>query len=358
MTTTSDVPAELHVTLWPSLYDTNAPTPWSGTWADLTQALSVHTRIARKEDSAGFGPYLIQAPAVTCRRHADLQPRTHAHRCDLCVKEMTLLVFDADQGDLQAVQECDRRLASAGLACLWYSTYSYAPDRPKAPFRLVVPLARPVAPEAYRAVREDFIRTYAVPADPSQCSGKSHYYHLPSCPPDGQPVSWAHEGRAYEPPAVLRHATPARAPVSTDGWEPPPEPTEPVDVEPLLETLRARARSLKRRLKASERGKGELLRRCLDGEPLAEHGSRDTATFRVAGMLPFLLPAETPLSVYQHIMRPSVDAMIAAGSSLTHEKVERALLTSMRNRWERDESNRQLREAWGAALEATRSEWK
>lgn len=336
----------IRYTLWPSLTDIDHPTTVEETWDALVRRFSTHTPLPSKEASSGFGPYVTHAPASPCVKHKSGPIRTGPHRCNACVSEVTLLVCDADQArSMDEVLACDARLADAGLARHWYSSFSFHPATRPA-FRLILPLERPVAAAHWKDFRAEFLARYGIPADPKSSSSVSHYYHAPSRRPDwSEPVVLTGGGNPVPVPAqsapTSRRLMPEPRAVDLGEYEPPEEPTEPVNVVPLLEELRARLSRMKRN--PAQEYKARLLERCLAGEELETHGARNEATLILTGVVAYAIP-DQPLSVYRHILAPSVEAMIAAGSTLTWDEVERMLLTAMRARWEADARQRALLE--------------
>lgn len=320
------------LTLWPTLYDKDSHTTCLETWDEVCRRFGAHIRLQRKDQSSGFGPYILSPPPRPCNRHQDGVTRQTPHRCDSCVPGLTLAVFDADTGTLEQIRACAQRLEADALAHLWYTTFSHTEYKPS--YRLVIPLATPVLPDAWASFRTEMIRLYGIPCDPKKCGGKSHFYYLPSCPEGAEPRTYVAPGRFLEPEKiVVNRARPVVRFANLDDftWEPPAS-TGPVDTAAIRKTL---AQKISRLNRKGERGKAAALRACVDGEPLAEKGSRNETTFKVAGMLAWLLPGE-PLSTFLWLMGPSVGAMQRAGSSVTLEATERMLLTAMRNKAEAD----------------------
>lgn len=319
----------IRYTLWPSLYDTTHPTEAIETWESIVVRASKHASLLRKEDSAGFGPYRMHPGAV--------------HRRDASVAEMTLLVFDADAAtSMDEVHACVGRIQQAGVAQHWSSTYRFD-GHEYLGFRLLLPISRPVAPEDWPSFRRSVLARYQIPAKVEQCSGKSHYYHLPSCPPGATPLVISRPGAPLEV-ATVPQAPQAPKPTLTLGtFEPPEEPTAPVDVTPLLQRLRDRATALRRRTTDNDAPrKAQLLERVLAGAPLAGPRERNNATTSATALMVYALPSDTPLSVLMHIVGPSVQAMIDEGSSLTEREVEGMVLRAMQRRWEGEELQRQV----------------
>jgi hypothetical protein len=340
---------DVHLTLWPSLYDIDSCSTWVGSWPELAEELSTHEVTPDKMNASGFGPYRLKPPSVTCFRHS-AGARKGPHRCDSCVAEMTLLVFDVDQGTADQISNAQDNLDAAGLSQIWYSSYSFRGEIAPGdllPMRLLVPLSRPLTPLEFGPVRSLVLDEFAIPADRSACSGLSHFYFLPSRAPISPSYTRIFYGQPLNVERLLEQVpvTPAvPAGVEMDGWEPPPEPTGPVDMKPLYERLERRYRSLAASARPGGKDKAELLRRCLDGRALAEHGARNTSALVVSGILAYALPGVPP-GILKAIMKPSIDRMIADGSrSVTWPGVEKMIHESMRNKAEVDRKDANIRE--------------
>jgi len=83
------------ITVYPSIFSGRGTSRGTALKHDFT----IHSRIVHKQDAGGFGPYVLHTPEEACLRHG-LVPIDHPHRCDACVKELTLAVFDVDCGTL------------------------------------------------------------------------------------------------------------------------------------------------------------------------------------------------------------------------------------------------------------------
>lgn len=314
-------------TLWPSIAETVRHTSVTEDWAALARRFSGPPAVvAEKGNAPGFGPYVLKAPGPECGHRNKYDG---PHRCDACVEAVTLATFDADAGDAAQVAECRRRLAAAGIAAIWCSSYSWPT---KESWRLILPLDRPVAPEAWPAVRLGLAAKFAIPADLAKCSAASHFYYLPSIAPRGQSAHEILEGvpvpTAEFAGTVVPRAARTRRNYSAADYEPPAEPDSPPDLAPYRAKLRAR---LKRFKDENEPAKAVVLGRCLAGKALAAQGSRNHTTTVAAGIVAWALHG-APLSVLMRIVEPSVEAMQAEGSSVDMETVERLLLSAMRNR--------------------------
>ncbi len=318
---------DITYTLWPGLYRVDEPQVVTESWDALVLRFSTHRVITDKSRAPGFSPAVLVAPPADrpCLRHPKVGPKRIAHRCDSCVAAVTFLAFDADQGDEAAVAKCDAALGAAGLARLWYSSHSYSPV--KSSYRLLVPLSKPVDPRQFRWVRDGFIRSFAVPASFEAASALSNFFYAPSCPPGATPVVRAFGGAAFVPVVAARMAPRPRTFVIPE-YEPPEDPVGPLDLAPARAELEKRVAYFKRR----DADKARWLRRCIDGEALAEHGERNRATFVTAGVVAHALPGRS-LRELREIMAGSVEAMEQAGSSVSVEDVDRMLISAMHNRY-------------------------
>ncbi len=305
-----DLTAPYHLTHWPTLTFTSSGEGRDYLWCDLVRLLTTHIEVPSKNQAAGFTP-------------ARLIP--HGPRRDSSVLEMTMFVFDADQGTHQDVADAGSRLGRANVSHIIYSSYSCSQDR--AAYRIVVPLAEPLRNlRAYPALRADFIERYQIPAAEHQCKGLSHFYYLPSRPVNGpRPVAYAYQAQPLALPDFAAKAD--RTPRPPRPFTPPPE-ADVIELGPIRTALESRYRSLARRKDSQAKDKATWLKRVLNGEALAPHGQRDVVTKRVCGMVTWAAPGH-PLSAYRALLFPSVEAMRAQGSKLTWEKVERMLLDSM-----------------------------
>lgn len=314
------------ITLWRSLTDTSHPQPHGGTWSDLVQRFFAdHAYLSDKFSGQGFGPYSMVAG--------------RNDRKDSSVHLVTLAVFDADIGTIDDMEATAARLDDDGVAQAWYSSYSHRPERPS--YRLVVPLARPVKPEAWRLTRAEIIRRYAIPCDPGKCQAPSHFYFLPACPIGAKPEAFHTDGVPLDPPDVRAEVNLRGLYLPQDVEVPEDDPTSPVDMGKLRERLQARYRRLAR----TDPPRGELLGRVLDGKPLADSGSRNVTTTRVCGMLAWTIP-DAPISAMCAILRPSVEAMVAEGSSIGWPAVQRMLESARREWYKNQAQERELSEAF------------
>lgn len=309
------------LTLFPSIFHYNGVTK-SASWADLVEAFGTHLRTEDKTSTPGFGPYRLHDRVCDRPKH----PKA-PHRCDVCVDAITLAVFDVDCGTEAEVERCENLLAGHGYARLWYSSHSYRPEQPQPSLRLVLPLARPVPAERWSSWRANFIRGFQVPADPKKCGGLSHFYYAPSCPHGVDPVAIQHEGRYFDPDTIP--SVPHRRPAPVVNRPAPVDDTSPEDER--LHLLRTRLgqsiSGLRRSGKPDAAERRRILEDLLAGRPLAEHGSRNQTTTRVVFDLVRRFEDLT-LGECCALLRPSLAAMIFAGSRLTEETVTRMYETA------------------------------
>lgn len=309
-------PTDAHlyeVTKYPRLYD-----PPSGvgvfTWDELATWLDASRETTDKFSVAGFGAHVLRGSA----RRADL------------VERVTLFGFDVDAGTPPQVEESLRLLKAAGLRTVVYSSHSHCAVKPA--LRFLIAPSRPITPAEYPGLRRYLITQFKVPCKPEQSGDVSRFWFLPSHKPGathhfesfgdhtfdvGAALA---TGIAVVPTAVLA----ANAAGAANTWVRPPDPEGAVDVGPLRAQLERRCRSLGAR--------APLMKLFLAGDVLAPDGERNETMFRVAGMVAYAVPQDTPLSVLMTLARPSLLAMQAQGSKLTEAKVERMFLTAMEKR--------------------------
>lgn len=326
---------DIRYTYFPSVFRIDEFSPVTSSWEYLVARFKEHERITDKMKAPGFGPYVLAPTSEPCRAHKDGKVRVAAHRCDECVEEMTLALFDVDTGTQEDIEKCEELLDKAGFARLWYSSYSYVPHQDRPGMRLVIPFASPLNPKEWPSVRAALIYQYQIPCLVSACKGRSHLYFVPSCSKDATPIAFSKAGRFLNhetlPKVQEQKATSRHVSLS---WSPPPEPEPgtPINVEPLREVIQQRRRRFSKGA-PDIKYKGVLLERLLNGEALEEKGKRNDATTVVAGILAYALP-EQPVSVLLSLMRPSLLQMQVSGSKLTEYKVEKMLLRSMRKKAE------------------------
>lgn len=298
-------------TRFPHVTDIYSPQDVTQSWEDFVAAFSEHEEMEEKDDAGVFGPYTLKVPEKPCKHRPGVE-----HRCDHSVAQITLAVFDADQGTEDDMGMCLLRLNAAGFAYMAVSSHSYPLNKEgKVPYRIIVPLETPLDKYSWKSFREELIKTYGIPADLAKCSGWSHLYFLPTCRPGADRDVYVASGHLLDPTTVP-HTTDRKellVEAAMTDWKAVEQEEGPVDLTEIRRKLLNEAGGLVRRKNPMDVQKGEWLQRCLRGEAIAEHGSRDEATMRVAGMLAWRLPDLSHKAIFA-IMVESVRAMQAAGS--------------------------------------------
>lgn len=334
----------LSYTLWPSIYDIDSHVPVREEWPAFVARFSTHTAYPRKEAAPGFGPYRLGPPPNPCHKHPGAA-RLEAHRCTACVRELHLAVFDVDVGTVGEVERCSSYLRQSNLAHLWFTTWSYKPDADRPSLRLVIPFAVPVPEYAWDTVRTRLFRALAIPADPNKCSGTSHFYYAPACPTERLGDAWVDVelGDPYDATALLRTVPKRRPPVFTVA--PPAEGSAGTnDVRTAVE--RAVRRWSGAHVGPDKKEKARVLQAALAGAALADHGSRNETTWRIAGTIASLVP-EASTEALVAFLAPSLVKMVEAGSSLTADDLERFCATGLAKARERKERDLALGRAFG-----------
>ncbi len=314
----------ISITLYPGVV-TKSGFDYGTSWKGLIHHFSVDRPIVSKSENNGFGPYALTAPEEPCLRHG-LVPIDTPHRCDACVREVTLAVFDMDRGTHEDVAACTDRLEAEGVSHFVYSTHSYRPEQDRPALRLVVQLDKPVPSARWKTWRLGFMLRFSIPADKDKCQAPSHFYYAPAHPPGVVPVFVSFEGRPFPTDEIPTKET------SYIAANPTPEvgadfaPMPPEKLEEWRRLLEKKARRLAKG-RPEEREKGEILRRLLAGEALAEHGHRNQTSTRAAALI---LAAwhEGTVGGALEIMRPSLEAMRAEGSKLDEGTLGRQLASA------------------------------
>lgn len=325
------------LTLYQSLKAVDSPPGVRATWPEIVRLFSTHLRTPTKDSTPGFGPYALVPPPGPCYHTRGVV--SQIHRCDACVTHLSMAIFDVDIGTPSQVQTCEDWLAGSGVARLWYSSFSFDPGQRHPSLRLVIPLSRPVAGEVWSSFRASLIRRYSIPVDPTKCGGRSHFYYVPSCPPDAYPLTVVGDGVPLEVdtvPVHREHSLSQRSVVERlASWAPDEGQGGLVDLGPLHTRLMASADRQGRRQDPDSRTRAETLRRLVRGQALAQKGSRDVTTSRAAMSVVGVLP-EANLHELEVLFRDSLVAMVNEGSSLDQASVRRKLVSAMRKQAEQE----------------------
>lgn len=309
----------MDVTFFPKLHFTTQYVQREVSWEDLAQRPLIlggphHTH--DKNVVPLIGPFRLRNDPEAAKR-------------DCWVEAVTLAMFDADTGP---ITPCLAALEEEGLSYIAYTSFSHTPE--KEAWRLILNPQREMLPDEWRALQPYWISRYKIPAPLDKCKGASHAYYLPSCPPERAHLAkfLYRSGKRLPVDETLRFLPPRRTrKAPAVDFSLPAEPQTPQDLKPIFDALQKRKNSLLRRKDDPvSKKKGQWLKALLAQEPLAEHGDRNNATWKTCAVLVFAAPGYS-LGTYKSVVMPSVARMIAAGSSVTEDLVERALEGAMRN---------------------------
>lgn len=299
------------ITLYQSLTQPAKNSLWTGDMTQLVELLTNHRRLDRKEDAPMFGPYVLRAGG---------------RRRDQDVQQVTLAVFDVDEGTPEDYRRCKDILHKAGVAQIWYSSHSYHPPA-HAAFRLVLPLAKAVRPAEWHMTWRILRDQFKIPCAANKSTAASHAYFLPSCPPNREPFAEYIPGEILTPP----QAPPQAAPLPLVQAEHVAD--ESVDVAIVRDVVARHVKKLLARKDFGDKQLGFWLTQALEGMAFAEHGDRHNAALKVTGTLAKLCPT-APIDVLLRLLTPSVQAMRDAGSKLTLDRVEGMLTRALTYRAE------------------------
>lgn len=221
-------------------------------------------------------------------------------RANANVKAVTAAVFDLDHIDEATLTRIDDTLTAAGLAAILHSTHNNNPPEDLC-LRLVLQLSREVMPDEWPKVRQALVTMYGLPADEAT-KDLSRIYFLPTHRDGIEPTHGFMAGVPVDVDAIL--ATP-REPSNS---APIDVPDAAVDLSTLRKALQATYYS-KAHGGEREREQSLVLRRVLQGEPLADTGARDATLLRAVGLVVYHLPLGVPWEAVLEIIRPSLSAM-------------------------------------------------
>lgn len=344
----------MKITFWPSLKDIDTHTQTDMSWEEVCQMFSHHIQVPAKLVAPGFGPYKVRPPEFPCAGHGT--GRDGPHRCDTSVEAITLAVFDVDHGTETAdgrkgwlrkedLDACKAKLNEAGLAQHWYSSFSHSPNHLS--YRLLLPLSEPILPQNWKSFRRELIRQFAIPTDPKKCAGLSHFYFVPAT---GEHTFQYREaetipGKPVNVQSFIGAQIPRR--LSLPGMNVTDADirltdASPIDLAPIRDDVIEKAFIWRRAVK--HRRKGELLQKVINGEPLADKGSRDATTNQACSILAFTFPGHS-LETYYRLIEQSLIAMQLDGSKLTPEKVKSMLKRAMLARASEEKRRRVILDA-------------
>lgn len=282
----------LRVSLYQRANDT-CPIPRDFRWPELVQALSTHTEAppnAVKKELPAFS-FAEYPPGCTSRHLKHVR----------CVHGA---VFDLDNVPGSVVADWLER-AEGRFASLLYTTWSHglSDDEDSWRARVVLPFSRPVPVERWPSVWHsicDLILATApakVIEDAAKCRDASHLFFGPICPAG----------------TLDRHTTVATQGAFLDALS-LPAPSGPMALLAPADTKVAITRErLQLTMRQWSRRKGwerwaESLRAVIAGEPFAEPGNRDNATWQLCCKLADAIPEADPERLAEHFV-PSLALM-------------------------------------------------
>jgi putative DNA primase/helicase len=210
-------------------------------------------------------------------------------------REVNYAVFDLDglkPGDLDRI-----RAGFPEYAHAVHTTHSHAPDSES--YRIVFPLSRPMTPAEWPLVWPLIVRAFKLPAD-EKATDLARLFFGPTARVGVPPVF---DVRPGEPVEVDEALTLAR------GEPDSPAPGEPVDVGALRERLSKSAWSKSRKKDSESKVQAVVIKKILDGEPIADPGGRDAGLLQATGLLCWNLPDGTPWEVALKLLLPSLSKM-------------------------------------------------
>lgn len=275
------------------------------------------------------------------------------YRLDQNVVTVNLAVFDLDHISAETLEATLEKLRAEKITYVCHSTHGHKPPL-DCSARVICPISRLVKPKEWEKIFTIAQKTLVTAADP-HCRNVSRFYFLPRIPNNATYYYREFTGRPLDVDALLACVRPAAptlpiiAPVHDDS------------VSTSLGDLRAAVTSLRRSKRESDIIAHTLLGRVLSGRFLALPGDsefidpdnvpkgRDAAVNKVAAMLAFTFPPDTPTDAVVELLRPCIVAMQCDPEGVEHwlEKARasysRALVRRVDRDRERAEANAKIR---------------
>jgi hypothetical protein len=173
------------------------------TWAELVEFFerNGHERVEDKEDCYLFGNY-------------SLKEGTRSKNAN--VEQVFCWALDLDKMSQAKIDAVLERLIEDELAFICYSTFQHTEVKPR--FRIVGPLAQPVAGKDWPGVWRAIVDKYCPGAD-EQCKDVRRLYYFPCARPGASTALYDSPGRALEPPAPKAAQKAASTSVDLDSRE-------------------------------------------------------------------------------------------------------------------------------------------
>jgi predicted P-loop ATPase len=271
------------------------------TWEELVELLSNHARRPEK-DGGLWSPVRIEG-----LRDSDN------------VRAITFAVFDVDHRTRDEVTALAERLA--GTEHLAYTTFSHLSGGPDdLCLRLVMPLSREVLPSEWPAVRQAIVDMFGITSpDLRKTRDLARMYYLPAAPEGAEAWTEHNRGEVLDVDSLVLESARAQhglahdrgdRPVRESGNQGADDATAAADGDAGAEPARPfdlhEARTRLRRIRKPE--SAELVRRILEGQPLAPKGDRDNTVNALASILAFVLPEAPPEGALE-LCRASINLM-------------------------------------------------
>jgi predicted P-loop ATPase len=299
----SEIPQQIRVNVFNGATD-NVGTPYNVTWAQLTEALSVHDVRPGKEGSL-----------FNCVELSGLRRKEN-------VTAVNALVLDLEH---MAAGRADAILDS--LAPFAYVLYTSHRSRHREPYagerfgkepvagevrcRVVIPYSRPVTPELHDRIWGLFAQW--IPEMDPKCREPAHFYYLPSCPVDGSGLALIGHGSALDVDASYVRdfvASPSAATVADQS-----------QARPVHEVSEGRFQRVVKALAKSSKPTAAAFERLLKGVPYAVPGERDNTLFQMVAELAAAMPNADPQSVASHFASSLSFMALEAGGAPTEADV-------------------------------------
>lgn len=245
----------------------NVPVPAELTWEELVARLSTYAERPHKDGPAW-------SPCV----YSTLQ------RGNKNVEEVTAVVLDLDHLSHKESKWVKETMAQVGLNAVLHTTFSHVPPQDNC-YRLIIQLTQPVKRDDWATLRQALITHLSLPCDPATKDPARIYYWPATNTPENKEVL-VFTGEPLDVPSFLKQ----REKEST--------------VSAVLDMT-----EIKKHLSnVTNPNNRALIRRVINGEPLARKGERDATMFKLASVMVYKCP-NVDLEALVEIARTSIDRM-------------------------------------------------